>query len=113
MSLSRDELRRLDQIEQGLQDDDPAFAVTLTFAAAVRHQQRRVGQAHWCLCLGVLMLLTGRGLGLVSLGAGVIVALYGFGVTITAMLALLHYRGHRPHPHYPHGTASTRYRRPW
>lgn len=113
MSLSRDELRRLEEIEQGLQDQDPAFAAALTFEAAARHRQRRVRLAYWGLWLGALMMLTGRGLGFVSLGAGVILVLYGFGVTITAILALLHYRGPRPHSYYPNGMANARYRRPW
>ena len=92
MPLSREEQRVLDSIEDGLRVDDPVFAAKLTFTATRRHLWCLTALAHGCLWLGMLMTLTGFGVGHDVLGAGVLLILYGFGLLVMATVAVVRLR---------------------
>jgi len=92
MPLSREEQRALDSIEEGLQVDDPVFAAKLTFTATRRHLWCLTALAHGCLWVGMLMTLTGFGVGHDVLGAGVLLILYGLVLLVMATVAVVRLR---------------------
>ena len=73
--LSRDEQRRLDEIERALRDDDPRFAATVTFAHARRHHATVGGVG---FLLGMVGLIIGVMAAQALLAVGVIISLAGF-----------------------------------
>jgi len=92
MRLSREEQRVLDSIEDGLRVDDPVFAAKLTFTATRRQFRRQTVLAHGCLWVGMFMTLTGFGLVHDLLGAGVLLILYGLGLLVMAIVAIVQLR---------------------
>ena len=89
MPLSKDEQRRLDEIERSLRDDDPLFAATVTFDHLRRHRLIVGGLAFsaawWCWWFGEIAAQA-------QLAIGVIVSLGGF----VTMLAAAGWTLHRP-----------------
>ena len=79
--LSRDEQRRLDEIERALRDDDPRFAATVTFAHA-RHHHAIVGGVGFLL--GMAALIVGAVAAQALLAVGVIISLAGFLAMVAA-----------------------------
>ncbi len=73
MPLSRDEQRRLDEIEQSLSRDDPKFAAKVTVGRVRRHRVRIAGGV---LLLGAVVVIIGLivTLGLVAVGVVVVIA---------------------------------------
>ena len=90
MPLSKDEQRRLDEIEQSLRDDDPLFAATVTFDHLRRHRLIVGGMV---FLGGLTVLVVGEIAAQAQLAIGVIVSLSGF----ATMLAAAGWTLHRPH----------------
>ena len=87
MPLSKDEQRRLDEIEQSLRNDDPLFAATVTFD----HLRRRRLLVHIMVFLGGMVgLLVGEITALAMPTIGVIVGIGGFVVMLAAAAWTLH-----------------------
>ena len=89
MPLSKDEQRRLDEIEQALRDDDPLFAATVTFDHLRRH---RLFVGSLVFLGGLMVLVVGEIAAEAQLAIGVIVSVGGF----VAMLAAAGWTLHRP-----------------
>ena len=92
MPLSREEQRVLDSIEDGLRVDDPMFAAKLALTATRRLFRRQTVLAHGCLWAGMFMTLTGFGLVHDILGVGVLLILYGSGLLVVAIVAIVQVR---------------------
>ena len=90
MPLSKDEQRRLDEIEQALRDDDPLFVTTVSFDHLRRH---RLIVGGLVFLGGMVALVVGEIAAQAQLAIGVIVSLGGF----IAMLAAAWWTLHRPH----------------
>ena len=89
MPLSKDEQRRLDEIERSLRDDDPLFAATVDFDHLRR---RRLIVGGLVFLGGMVALVVGEIAAQAQLAIGVIVSLGGF----IAMLAAAWWTLHRP-----------------
>ena len=89
MPLSKDEQRRLDEIEQSLRDDDPVFVATVSFDHLRRH---RLIVGGLVFLGGLLLLVVGEIAAQAQLAIGVIVSVGGF----VAMLAAAGWTLHRP-----------------
>ena len=89
MPLSKDEQRRLDEIEQSLRDDDPLFAAAVDFDHLRRHQMIVGGLV---FLGGLAALVVGEVGAQAQLAIGVIVSLGGF----VTMLAAAGWTLHRP-----------------
>jgi hypothetical protein len=89
MPLSKDEQRRLDEIEQALRDDDPLFAATVNFDELRRH---RLIVGGLVFLGGLAALVVGEIAAQAQLAIGVIVSLAGF----VTMLGAAWWTLHRP-----------------
>ena len=89
MPLSKDEQRRLDEIEQALRDDDPLFAATVNLDHLRRH---RLFVGSLVFLGGLMVLVVGEIAAQAQLAIGVIVSLAGF----VTMLAAAGWTLHRP-----------------
>ena len=72
MPLSEDDQRRLDEIERGLQQDDPKFA------AGQSLDRRRKVVAGVVVLIGMVLLVVGLAVTQAALLVGVIIAVAGF-----------------------------------
>ena len=75
MPLSEDEQRRLDEIERGLQRDDPKFAAGQSLE---RHRFRRMLAAGGVVLIGMVLLVVGLVLSNTAPVVGVVISVAGF-----------------------------------
>jgi len=90
MPLSPDEQHLLDTIENGLRNQDPAFAAKLTATDADRRRSRVI--AHACLWLAMSLSLIGFGLAHEMPTAGLLLILYGTVILIYAIVRITQLR---------------------
>ena len=92
MALSEGEQRKLDEMEQALQRDDPGFAASVSIEH-VRRRRRVAGSASFLL--GIVVLVAGLVTTAVTLVVGVVISVAGLLIMIAAAVSLLFRPGPR------------------
>jgi hypothetical protein len=90
MPLSEDDQRRLDEIERGLQRDDPKFAAGQSLE---RLRLRRIVRAGGLSLIGLVLLVAGLVVTNATPAVGVLISVAGFLVMVGADAAII--RRHR------------------
>ena len=89
MPLSEDDQRRLDEIERGLQRDDPKFAAGQSLD---RLQRRWIVSAGVVVLIGVVLLVAGLLLSNAAPVVGVVISVAGFLVMVGGAAVLIRRR---------------------
>lgn len=93
MALSEGE-RKLDEMEQALQRDDPRFAASVSIEHVRRRRRRRVAGTAGFL-LGIVVLVAGLVTTAETLVVGVVISIAGLLIMIAAAVSLLFRPGRR------------------